>query len=215
MQVLARLEPDSLCHLLPRPLPPTSVILGIARAIAAELRSVTERHADTARLRAQLRRVLDDAAGSIEGGSDAVPGLDRQEFERLLVALQACRDFYDPTPGDFGNRIAGFVTGLRHRANEVCVDARLINLATAWAGCAVEHEALHEQLQAWKKIVSWFAAHDRGGRIPFRSHATCDDATSAAARIAALKAATCTLVPGDGAGAIQDRRKFLLAILET
>jgi hypothetical protein len=114
-------------------------------------------------------------------------------------------------PGDFGRRISGFVKGLRHRPADVCVDARLVNLAAAWAGCAADDsEALH-LVHAWRKLLGWFAYRDHSGKIPFKEHMSLDRSE----QIAELKTVASVLVPESTSAVEEERKKLLHQILDT
>lgn len=163
--LLAQLDSGSLKRILTPPHAGVDVVKSVATAIGSRLQATPDEGHDrteSRRLVAHLRCLLDNAAID----------LNPKDFELLLRGSQEVAGFYNPEKGDFGDRVARFVSELRTRASQVCLDAEIIKLANTWAQCATDRSALQSQLTAWKKLLSWFALFDRRGetKIPFAGY---------------------------------------------
>jgi hypothetical protein len=162
VKLIGQLGAGSLTRILPTSHSSLDAVKGVAEAIGRRLASLTEEgqyQTENKRLVAHLRLLLDTAAME----------LNEADFERLLSSTQIISGFYNPEEGAFGDRISRFVRELPTRAAKVCVNADIIRMASAWAGCAVDYPALQSQLRSWKNLFSWFAVFDRSrdGKIPF------------------------------------------------
>ncbi len=163
--LLGQLDAGSLKRITTPPHAGLDAVKGVANAIGNRLQSLADEAPDSAeskRLASHLRCVLDNAAGEFSSS----------DFELLLRGTQELCGFYNPDKGEFGDRISRFVSELRTRAAQLCVDTEIIRLASTWAQCAPDRVALHAQLTAWKKLLSWFALFDRRGdsKIPFAGY---------------------------------------------
>jgi hypothetical protein len=214
MKVLDSLAPESLLRLLPHPIPPLGVIVGLTHAIGGQLQMLAggeTANSHVLRLKPHFRRLLDDVAGDNGGTNTAATGVTLEQFESVLVELKQYRDFYAREPGDFGRRLTAFIKGLRYRPADVCADDRLVKLSAVWAECSVERDVLLEQIAAWKKLLSWFKICKKPNvKLPFEDYLT--DSRNFEAEI---NSSARLLVPGDGPGVLESRRQVLHKILET
>jgi len=182
------------------------VVKGIAKAIGDRLNILAvddTNRSEKKRLIAHLRCVLDNAATD----------LSLQDFELLLRGSQELSGFYNPEKGAFGDKISLFINGLRARPEHTCVDAEIIRTGAVWAQCAADSDALYTQLNAWKKLLSWFAdfGPSEDSKIPFSgSWKPVFDGVLAEVRRAVLE-----IVPGSDTAAITRRRNLLTTILST
>ena len=217
-QVLRAIEPERLSRILPEPLPKLQVVLAIVLALQAELDALPNDRAAAPqyrRIKAHLRRVLDDAAGGAGDIGKSGRGVSDDDFENLLQAAEGCCDHYDPAPGAFGTRISKFVAGFRERVPVVCVDERLINLAYNWSDCATDHVSLQQQIRGWKTILSWFAnTFVQSGKGPFKGFWS-PSPTDPLKNNAELREAVSSIVPGAGPTFDVYRKKVLYEIVKT
>jgi hypothetical protein len=218
-QVLRAIEPERLSRILPEPLPKLQVVLAIVLALQAELDALPDdvvAAPQYRRIKAHLRRVLDDAAGGPSEVGASGAGVSDDDFENLLQAAEGCCDHYDPAPGAFGVRINKFIAGFRERVPVVCVDERLINLAYNWSGCATDHGSLQQQIRGWKTILSWFAnMWDQSGKVPFKRFWRPSPDEPSNKIIAHVREAAFLMVPGAGPTYDVYRKKVLYEIVKT
>jgi hypothetical protein len=208
LATLERLGIDGIDRILPSPIPPLQVVVGIVHAINADIESAKDdpKQAERTRLmESLLRRVLDDAAGDKPGVGNAIAGLAATDFERLLSAVEDCKNSYGTTPGNFGDRIARFVKGFHGRVGEVCADKRLIKLAAAWAECSAESEQLLDVIRAWNKVLRMFASHDTSGSNPWRVRVS-EDTTGPF--LTEVSSNAKVIIPGDAI--FDDKRRQLM-----
>lgn len=199
IKVLAKLDAASTIRILPRPLPPLSVVIGIIQAVQSAAAGV----GNSSRNRRFVRQLLDEAAGGEAEGFGFEPGIETKEFESLLEFGGEFASAYDPVQGRFGSRVSEFIRSFDKRVGDVCCDGRLINLAYRWKGCCIDHDDLGKRLDGWKRTLSWFAVHDDKGKIPFKGVTRT-----------AFKSDVGSVLPGEGPIVEEKRRAFLCQLLD-
>lgn len=202
--VLEEWASDDSNVVLPMPLPPLPVIIGILKAIGQRL-SGDVGDTNRKRLEGHVRSVLDQIAGELDEGGVFKDGLNARDFESLLEQMKNFSQYYDPTEGRFQQRVFELIRkGFLRRVGEVCTERRLINLGESWCNSCVDHEDLLRRLRGWKETIIYFSQSAKKGTLPFTSD-----------KKIILENSVKMIIPDGEPNADTKRRKILHSMLDT